>query len=48
VSSKSEEYHNLHWTLDVVFLEDQCPIRKDHAPQNLAMIRRAALNMLKK
>jgi predicted transposase YbfD/YdcC len=40
--------NNLHWTLDVAFHEDQCRIRKDHAPQNLAMIRRAALNMLKK
>jgi predicted transposase YbfD/YdcC len=40
--------NNLHWTLDVTFNEDQCRIRKDHAPQNLAMIRRAALNMLKK
>jgi predicted transposase YbfD/YdcC len=40
--------NNLHWTLDVAFHEDQCRIRKNHAPQNLAMIRRAALNMLKK
>lgn len=39
--------NNLHWTLDVAFHEDQCRIRKDHAPQNLAMIRRVALNMLK-
>lgn len=39
--------NNLHWTLDVAFNEDQCRIRKDHAPQNLAMIRRIALNMLK-
>jgi predicted transposase YbfD/YdcC len=40
--------NNLHWTLDVTFNEDQCRIRKDHAPQNLAMIRRVALNMLKR
>jgi predicted transposase YbfD/YdcC len=40
--------NNLHWTLDVAFHEDQCRIRKDHAPQNLAMIRRIALNMLKR
>jgi predicted transposase YbfD/YdcC len=40
--------NNLHWTLDVAFNEDQCRIRKDHAPQNLANIRRFALNMLKK
>lgn len=39
--------NNLHWTLDVTFREDECRIRKDHAPQNLANIRRFALNMLK-
>lgn len=39
--------NNLHWVLDVSFNEDQCRIRKDHAPQNLAIIRRIALNMLK-
>jgi predicted transposase YbfD/YdcC len=37
----------LDWTLDVTFRQDQCRIRKDHAPQNLANIRRFALNMLK-
>jgi predicted transposase YbfD/YdcC len=40
--------NNVHWTFDVAFHEDQCRIRKDHAPQNLAKIRRAAPNMLKK
>lgn len=39
--------NNLHWTLDVAFREDECRIRKNHAPQNLANIRRFALNMLK-
>ena len=38
--------NNLHWTLDVAFREDQCRVRKDHAARNLAMIRRAVLNML--
>ena len=40
--------NNLHWTLDVTFREDQCRVRKDHAPRNLAMIRRAVLNMLRR
>ena len=39
---------NLHWTLDVTFREDQCHARKDHAARNLAMIRRAVLNMLRR
>ena len=40
--------NNLHWQLDVTFREDQCRTRKDHAPLNLAILRHAALNMLKR
>ena len=36
----------LHWSLDVSFAEDACRVRKDHAPANLAMIRRIALTLL--
>jgi predicted transposase YbfD/YdcC len=35
----------LHWTLDVVLDEDQARSRKDHAPANLAVMRRLALNI---
>jgi predicted transposase YbfD/YdcC len=35
----------LHWTLDVVLDEDQARSRKDHAPANLAALRRLALNI---
>jgi len=35
----------LHWTLDVVLDEDQTRSRKDHAPANLAVMRRLALNI---
>ncbi len=35
----------LHWTLDVVLDEDQARSRKDHAPVNLAILRRLALNI---
>lgn len=38
--------NNLHWTLDVVFNEDQSRIRKDHAPENMAIVRHFTLNML--
>ncbi len=38
--------NNLHWTLDVVFNEDQSRIRKDHAPENIAIVRHFTLNML--
>ncbi|NIA16446.1 MAG: ISAs1 family transposase [Nitrospiraceae bacterium] len=40
--------NNLHWQLDVTFREDDCRTRKDHAPLNFAIIRRAALNILKR
>lgn len=37
----------LHWVLDIAFREDDCRVRKDHAPRNLALLRRLALNLLK-
>ena len=38
--------NGLHWTLDVTFNEDACRVRTGHAPQNLALLRRIALNAL--
>jgi len=38
--------NSLHWTLDVTFKEDACRIRTGHAPQNLALLGRMALNAL--
>ena len=35
-------------TLDVTFREDLSRVRKDHGPQNLAVLRQIALNLLKK
>ena len=35
-----------HWVLDVVFNEDRARSRKDNAAQNLALLRRLALNLL--
>jgi predicted transposase YbfD/YdcC len=37
----------LHWTLDVTFGEDQSRARTKNAAQNLATLRRIALNLLK-
>jgi predicted transposase YbfD/YdcC len=39
--------NQLHWVLDVVFDEDRARSRKDHAPENLALLRKLALNMLR-
>ena len=38
---------NLHWSLDVSFREDYSRVRAGHASENLATIRRIALNLLK-
>ncbi len=39
--------NTLHWPLDVVFYEDDARTRKDYGPQNLAVIRRVALDILR-
>jgi predicted transposase YbfD/YdcC len=36
-----------HWTLDVIFNEDASRVRIGHGPQNFAIIRHFALNLLK-
>jgi predicted transposase YbfD/YdcC len=38
---------DLHWSLDVSFKEDLSQVRIGHAAENLALIRRIALNLLK-
>lgn len=40
--------NSLHYVLDVTFNEDKSRIRKDNAPENLVVLRRIALNMVKK
>jgi len=39
--------NQLHWVLDVAFNEDASRSRKDNAPQNLALLRKLALNILR-
>ena len=39
--------NQLHWVLDVVLAEDAARNRKDHGPQNLAILRKIALNLLR-
>jgi predicted transposase YbfD/YdcC len=40
--------NSLHWVLDVTMNEDQSRNRKDHGPENLALLRRLALNLAKR
>ncbi len=39
--------NSLHWCLDVAMREDASRIRRDHAPENVAVLRHIALNLLK-
>jgi predicted transposase YbfD/YdcC len=39
--------NNLHWTLDMTFREDESRIRMDAAPENFAIMRHIALNLIK-
>lgn len=38
--------NRLHWRLDVIFNEDGAHLRVDHAPENMAIIRHIAINLL--
>ena len=37
----------LHWSLDVTFQEDLCRVRKGHGAQNMALVRKFAINKLR-
>jgi predicted transposase YbfD/YdcC len=39
--------NSLHWVLDVAFREDDSRVRTDHGPENFAILRHIALNLLK-
>jgi predicted transposase YbfD/YdcC len=39
--------NELHWVLDVALNEDHSRVRKDQSPENLAVLRHVALNLLK-
>jgi predicted transposase YbfD/YdcC len=39
--------NQLHWVLDIAFREDESRIRKDHGPENFAVLRHIAVNLVK-
>ena len=39
--------NQLHWVLDVCFGDDLSRIRKGNAPQNMAIIKKTVLNLMK-
>ena len=40
--------NSLHWVLDVTFREDHSRIRSGHGPENMGLLRRLSLNLLKR
>jgi len=40
--------NSLHWSLDIAFREDESRIRIGHAAENIALVRKLALNLLRK
>jgi len=40
--------NSLHWVLDMTFRDDECRVRTDHAPANLAVIRHMAQNLIRR
>ena len=39
--------NSLHWVLDIAFREDESRIRKDNFPENFAVLRHIALNLIR-
>jgi predicted transposase YbfD/YdcC len=40
--------NSLHWVMDMVFRDDECRVRTDHAPANFATIKHMAINLLRR
>ncbi len=40
--------NSLHWVLDMVFRDDECRLRTDHAPANFTTLKHMALNLIRK
>jgi predicted transposase YbfD/YdcC len=40
--------NGLHWVMDMVFRDDECRIRKDHAPANFTTLKHMAHNLIRK
>jgi predicted transposase YbfD/YdcC len=40
--------NGLHWVLDMIFRDDECRVRTDHAPANFTTIKHMALNLIRR
>ena len=40
--------NSLHWVMDMVFRDDECRVRTDHAPANFTTIKHMAQNLIRR
>ena len=40
--------NSLHWVMDMVFRDDECRVRTDHAPANFTTLKHMATNLLRR
>ena len=40
--------NSLHWVLDMIFRDDECRVRIEHAPANFTTLKHMALNLMRK
>jgi predicted transposase YbfD/YdcC len=40
--------NSLHWVMDMIFRDDECRVRTNHAPANFTTIKHMALNLIRK
>ena len=40
--------NSLHWVMDMIFRDDECRVRTDHAPANFTTIKHMAHNLLRR
>ena len=39
--------NSLHWVMDMIFRDDECRVRTDHAPANFCTIKHMAQNLIR-
>ena len=40
--------NKLHWVMDMIFRDDECRVRTDHAPANFTTLKHMALNLIRR
>jgi predicted transposase YbfD/YdcC len=40
--------NSLHWVMDMVFRDDECRLRTEHAPANFTTLKHIALNLIRR